>query len=31
VVIVLTLLCHGCPQQAIITAFGLDERTIAAS
>jgi transposase-like protein len=30
VTIVLTLLCHGCPPQAIVAAFGLDERTIAA-
>jgi transposase-like protein len=30
VTIVLTLLCHGCPLQAIVAAFGLDERTIAA-
>src|SRR3954451_25260963 len=30
VVIVLTLLCHGCPLQAIVAAFGLDERTVAA-
>src|SRR5947209_18770824 len=30
VIIVLTLLCHGCPLQAIVAAFGLDERTIAA-
>jgi transposase-like protein len=30
VTIVLTLLCHGCPIQAIVAAFGLDERTIAA-
>ena len=30
VLIVLTLLCHGCPLQAIVAAFGLDERTIAA-
>src|SRR3954447_21848896 len=29
VVIVLTLLCHGCPLQAIVAAFGLDERTVA--
>lgn len=29
-VIVLTLLCHGCPVQAIVAAFGLDERTVAA-
>ena len=28
--IVLTLLCHGCPLQAIVAAFGLDERTVAA-
>jgi hypothetical protein len=27
---VLTLLCHGCPTQAIVAAFGLDERTVAA-
>jgi transposase-like protein len=27
---VLTLLCHGCPIQAIVVAFGLDERTVAA-
>lgn len=27
--IVLTLLCHGCPLQAIVMAFGLDERTVA--
>ncbi|HEX2247740.1 MAG TPA: hypothetical protein VHH13_09345 [Arthrobacter sp.] len=30
VTIVLTLLCHGCPSQAIVAAFGLDERTVAA-
>jgi transposase-like protein len=30
VTIVLTLLCHGCPIQAVVAAFGLDERTIAA-
>ena len=30
VTIVLTLLCHGCPLQAIVAAFGLDERTVAA-
>jgi hypothetical protein len=29
-VIVLTLLTHGCPVQAIVAAFGLDERTVAA-
>ena len=27
---VLTLVCHGCPLQAIVAAFGLDERTVAA-
>jgi transposase-like protein len=27
---VLTLLTHGCPTQAIVAAFGLDERTVAA-
>jgi transposase-like protein len=26
VTIVLTLLCHGCPIQAIVAAFGFDER-----
>jgi transposase-like protein len=30
VIIVLTLLCHGCPIQAIVAAFGLDERAVAA-
>jgi transposase-like protein len=29
VVLVVTLLAHGCPVQAIVAAFGLDERTIA--
>src|SRR3954471_6962599 len=29
VTIVITLLCHGCPVQAIVAAFGLDERTVA--
>jgi transposase-like protein len=29
VTIVLTLLAHGCPLQAIVAAFGLDERTVA--
>jgi transposase-like protein len=29
VTLVVTLLCHGCPLQAIVAAFGLDERTIA--
>ena len=28
--LVLTLLTHGCPLQAIVAAFGLDERTVAA-
>lgn len=28
VVQVLTLLAHGCPVQAIVAAFGLDERTV---
>jgi hypothetical protein len=27
---VLTRLCHGCPLQAMVAAFGLDERTVAA-
>jgi transposase-like protein len=26
---VVTLLCHGCPLQAIMAAFGFDERTVA--
>src|ERR671915_74712 len=26
---VLTLLCQGCPLQAIVAAFGFDERTVA--
>src|SRR5256886_4634234 len=30
VTIVLTLLCHGCPIHAVVAAFGLDERTVAA-
>jgi hypothetical protein len=29
VVIVVTLLAYGCPVQAIVAAFGLDERTVA--
>ena len=29
--LVLTLLCHGCPTQAVVAAFGLDERTVARS
>src|SRR6185436_4483174 len=28
-VLVLTLLSHGCPTQAVVAAFGLDERTVA--
>jgi hypothetical protein len=32
VLMVLTLLlAHGCPVQAIVAAFGLDERTVARS
>ena len=30
VTLVLTLLAHGCPLQAIVVAFGCDERTVAA-
>ena len=30
VALVLTLLAHGCPLQAIVVAFGCDERTVAA-
>jgi transposase-like protein len=30
VMLVVTLLAHGCPLQAIVAAFGFDERTIAA-
>ena len=30
VVLVMTLLAHGCPVQAIVAAFGFDERTVAA-
>src|SRR5438309_11566551 len=29
IVIVITLLSYGCPLQAIVHAFGLDERTVA--
>jgi transposase-like protein len=29
VVIIVTLLAHGCPVQAIVAAFGFDERTVA--
>lgn len=28
IVIVVTLLCYGCPVQAIVHAFHLDERTV---
>jgi hypothetical protein len=28
-VVVISLLCHGCPMQAVVAAFGLDERTVA--
>jgi len=28
--LVLTLLAHGCPLQAVVEAFGIDERTVAA-
>jgi hypothetical protein len=28
-VLVITLLCHSCPPQAVVAAFGLDERTVA--
>src|SRR4029453_4184154 len=28
VVLVVTLLAHGCPVQAIVAAFGFDERTV---
>jgi transposase-like protein len=30
ITLALTLLTHGCPLQAIVAAFGLDERTVAA-
>src|SRR3954464_2514743 len=30
ITLVLTLLTHGCPLQALVAAFGLDERTVAA-
>jgi transposase InsO family protein len=30
VIVVVTLLAHGCPVQAIVMAFGLDERTVSA-
>ena len=28
VTLVITLLCHGCPVQAIVAAFGFDERSV---
>lgn len=30
VALIITLLAHGCPVQAIVAAFGFDERTVAA-
>jgi transposase-like protein/IS1 family transposase len=30
VALIMTLLAHGCPVQAIVVAFGFDERTVAA-
>jgi IS1 family transposase/transposase-like protein len=30
VVLIVTLLAHGCPLQALVAAFGCDERTVAA-
>jgi transposase-like protein len=30
VTLIITLLAHGCPVQAIVVAFGFDERTVAA-
>jgi transposase-like protein/IS1 family transposase len=30
VILIVTLLAHGCPLQAIVAAFGFDERTVAA-
>ena len=30
VTLVITLMAHGCPLQAIVIAFGFDERTVAA-
>src|SRR3954451_6394810 len=29
VTVVVTRLCHGCPVQAVVAAFGLDQRTVA--
>lgn len=29
IIIVVTLLTYGCPVQAIVQAFGLDEQTVA--
>jgi transposase-like protein len=28
VVVLVTLLAHGCPPQAIVAAYGMDERTV---
>jgi hypothetical protein len=28
VTLVISLLCHGCPVQAIVAAFGFDERSV---
>ena len=30
VTLIITLLAHGCPVQALVVAFGFDERTVAA-
>src|SRR5499426_1885135 len=30
VILIVTLLAHGCPVQALVAAFGFDERTVAA-
>jgi hypothetical protein len=30
ITLVLTWLTHGCPLQALVAAFGFDERTVAA-
>ena len=30
VVIIVTLLAHGCPPASVVAAFGFDERTVAA-
>ncbi len=29
IVLIVTLVCYGCPRQAMVHAFGLDERTVA--